>query len=151
MPNASANERSSTGTGTSEAFSFEWDGLDRRYLVYTPAGYDASAPLPVVMAFHGGTGWAERFERTSGLDEMADEFGFLVVYGEGTPVNQLFGNVWNAGDCCARVGTPTIRSMMSGTCGRSSEGSKLPISVDSDRVHATGNVGQAMLGASTCV
>ena len=143
--NASANEQSAAGAGTSEAYSFEWDGLDRRYLVYTPTGYDGSAPLPVVMAFHGGTGWAERFERTSGLDEMADEFGFLVVYGEGTPVNRLFGNVWNAGDCCARAGDAYDSVDDVGYVREVVRRGEASYSVDSDRVYATGMSNGAML------
>lgn len=51
-----------------------------RALVYIPAGYDDSRPMPVVVNVHGCGMGAEYFREGTGFDEMADREGFIVVY-----------------------------------------------------------------------
>jgi len=76
------------------------DGRERRYRVHVPPGYDSGTPTPVVLAYHGGGGNAASMVRLSGLDEKADEAGFLAVYPEGAgPVSGRF-LTFNGGDCC---------------------------------------------------
>ncbi|MEO1129281.1 MAG: PHB depolymerase family esterase, partial [Planctomycetota bacterium] len=74
------------------------DGHERRYLLYLPRGYDATQPTPLVLAFHGGGGSPHSMIRLSGLNEKADEAGFIVVYpyGSGRDGSLTF----NGGDCC---------------------------------------------------
>jgi len=43
-------------------------GVQRRYLVVVPPGLDASAPVPLIMGFHGGGGTAENARATYGLE-----------------------------------------------------------------------------------
>lgn len=69
--------------------TIEVDGRQRKYLVFAPSG--AAGKLPVVLAFHGGTGSARQFERFSKLNLLADREGFLVVYPDG------IGGNWNDG------------------------------------------------------
>lgn len=81
-------------------------GRLRRYLVHIPVGWDERAPLPVVVALHGGLGRAEVQRRASRLNEVADAHGFLAVYPDGTGWQvevagvQVPLLVWNAGGCC---------------------------------------------------
>ncbi len=74
------------------------DGRTRRYLVHTPPSYDGRRPLPVVLAFHGGGGRAETMVRQSRLNPVADKYGFVVVYPDGTGRLRLL--TFNAGTCC---------------------------------------------------
>jgi len=66
-------------------------GYDRTYLVHVPASYDGTQSVPLVIALHGGGGFAENMARTTDFNEAADEHGFIVVYPEGV------GNGWNDG------------------------------------------------------
>ena len=71
----------------------------RSYLMHVPPSYNGSTSLPLVLAFHGG-GTNERWMANfSGLNEKADDAGFIVVYprGSGTNHRVLF---WNGGNCC---------------------------------------------------
>ena len=75
-------------------------GRARTYLVHLPPRFRERAPLPILLAFHGGGGTAAGFKAYSGLDAVADREGFVVVYpdGSGRPGRRLL--TWNAGDCC---------------------------------------------------
>jgi polyhydroxybutyrate depolymerase len=81
--------------------------LDRTYLVHLPPNIDPDVPMPVVLAFHGGGANAANMALFSGLDDKADEAGFIVVYPEGTgrlPRMLTF----NAGDCCGHAAASGI-------------------------------------------
>lgn len=79
-------------------------GESRWYRVHYPTGYQSGSSYPVVLAFHGGGGNAVQFMRQSGLNDSADQHGFVVVYPEGS--GKLGGSpwfrveTWNAGSCC---------------------------------------------------
>lgn len=77
------------------------DGRTRTYRTYVPAGV-GTAEVPLVIALHGGTGSGRQFERSSGLDAQADQYGFVVVYpdGVGTGPDETELRTWNAGLCC---------------------------------------------------
>jgi polyhydroxybutyrate depolymerase len=78
------------------------DGRSRFALVYTPRGVAGGEPVPLVMVLHGGGGNAAGTRASTGMDRVADENGFLVVYPEGTG-QQALGRTfatWNAGSCC---------------------------------------------------
>ena len=74
---------------------FGTDTYQRRYLVYAPIDLPAE-PVPVVFMFHGGTGAvnaessASLYTHTS-FERLADEHGFIVVYGNGLTL-QLNGD-----------------------------------------------------------
>jgi len=76
------------------------DGIERRYLLYRPIGHDPSAPAPVVLAFHGGGGNPRSMVRLSGLNDQANDSGFLVVYPAGTGPDPDRGLTFNGGGCC---------------------------------------------------
>lgn len=59
------------------------DGVTRRFAYYIPDGAPAAAP--VILAFHGSNGSAERLRNFLGgaLERLADERGFVAIYPEG--------------------------------------------------------------------
>lgn len=60
------------------------DGERRRYLMYVPAGYDTNKAVPLVISIHGFAGWPGNQEQISGWDKLADRYGFIVIYPQGT-------------------------------------------------------------------
>lgn len=87
--------------------SIEHDGLRRTYLVHVPPQLkDASRPVPLVLAFHGGGGDAVFMARNPryGLMAKADAAGFIVVFpgGYSQLPSGLFA-AWNAGNCCGEA------------------------------------------------
>jgi polyhydroxybutyrate depolymerase len=90
------------------AHTLEFEGLTRTYKVHTPPSYDGTRPLPVVLVLHGGGGHADDVIRWIGMNDTADEAGFIAVHPNGSPAGgaripgarqQLC--VWNAGTCCS--------------------------------------------------
>jgi polyhydroxybutyrate depolymerase len=83
----------------------------REMLIYAPAKLPATGTRALVVVLHGGLGNASRIENSrseSGLnmDAVAQRYGFIVVYLNGTPVTRLLGADklgWNAGGGCCGV------------------------------------------------
>ncbi|MFM7207157.1 MAG: alpha/beta hydrolase family esterase, partial [Planctomycetaceae bacterium] len=87
--------------------SLEVDGRRRSYLVHVPPGNDRATPLPLVLAFHGGGANAATMVLFSGLNDKADEAGFLVVYPEGSGrLERML--TFNAGNCCGYAAAENI-------------------------------------------
>jgi polyhydroxybutyrate depolymerase len=83
------------------------DGQERSYLVHVPPQYAPDTPMPVVLAFHGGGANARNMVAFSGLNEKADEAGFIVVYPEGSGrLEQI--SAFNAGNCCGQAAARQI-------------------------------------------
>jgi polyhydroxybutyrate depolymerase len=62
-------------------------GATRRgYRLHVPAGYRPDGPVPVVLLLHGNGGSAADLDDASGLSELGDRLGFLVVYPQGLAV-----------------------------------------------------------------
>jgi len=80
----------------------------RTLLVYLPARLPSAGTRALVVVLHGGLGNAQRIESQqseSGLnmDAVADQYGFVVAYLNGTPVTKRLGADmlgWNAGGGC---------------------------------------------------
>ncbi|MFM8953444.1 MAG: alpha/beta hydrolase family esterase [Planctomycetaceae bacterium] len=87
--------------------SLEVDGGERGYLVHVPPQYDPAVAMPVVLAFHGGGANAENMVVFSGLNEKADQAGFIVVYPEGSGRLQRM-LTFNAGNCCGHAAARSI-------------------------------------------
>jgi polyhydroxybutyrate depolymerase len=75
-------------------------GQERTYLLYVPSSYDPAAPTPLVISLHGFVEWPAHQMQISGWNDLADEYGFIVVYPSGTK----FPRRWQAG---SRVGDST--------------------------------------------
>lgn len=66
-------------------------GVDRCYLVYTPAAHDPEEATPVVFSLHGFAGNPQGLRSIANWEPVADEKGFLVIY----PHGSLFPLRWN--------------------------------------------------------
>ena len=76
-------------------YSFYVDGEYRKYKLYIPENIEVDAPL--VMALHGFTGSSDTIKYISGFNDLADEYGFAVVYPLGSNVPGFEIAHWNAG------------------------------------------------------
>ena len=66
---------------------------EREYILYKPVGVKNNSPL--VFVLHGYTSSAEAIQWYSGMNEIADEYGFVVCYPQGTQDNNGIRH-WNA-------------------------------------------------------
>ena len=74
--------------------TFEHDGIDRQYLYYEPSNLNENMPLVFVM--HGFTGDANSMRNYTGMNQIANQYGFAVCYPRGT--NDSDGDrFWNVG------------------------------------------------------
>jgi polyhydroxybutyrate depolymerase len=77
-----------------ETLIFNFDGLEREYLLHIPNNIVNNAPL--VFVLHGYTGSAQGIMDYSGMNEVADENGFVVCYPQGT-TDQFDNSFFNVG------------------------------------------------------
>lgn len=63
--------------------SFVSGGLTRTYRLYVPDKYDSQHPAPLLLALHGRLGDGVGMEKMTHLDQVADQYGFVVVYPDG--------------------------------------------------------------------
>jgi polyhydroxybutyrate depolymerase len=59
-------------------------GKTRKYLLYVPDSYDPDRPAPLVFSIHGFVQWPAHQKSMTDWNKLADEYGFLVVYPQGT-------------------------------------------------------------------
>src|ERR1700740_2032734 len=59
-------------------------GVTRRYLLYVPQTYDRSRATPLVISMHPGATWPAVEMNISRWNEVAERYGFIVVYPEGS-------------------------------------------------------------------
>jgi len=59
-------------------------GEKRSYLLYVPDGYDSATPTPLVISMHGFAEWPAHQMQISHWNELAEQYGFIVVYPSGT-------------------------------------------------------------------
>ena len=64
--------------------SLQSGGESRRYLLYVPESYDASAPAPLVISLHGFAQWPAHQSGLTRWKDLADEYGFILVHPSGT-------------------------------------------------------------------
>lgn len=118
----------------------------RKLLVHLPTSYEAGRPAPLVLAFHGGGGWAEFMadDEKYGLQKKADAAGFVVAFPNG--YSKLPGGkfaTWNAGGCC---GDARDRNIDDVAFARAVVAAiKARYSIDASRVFATGMSNGGML------
>jgi polyhydroxybutyrate depolymerase len=83
-------------------FSFDHDGITRKYLVHVPSQYDPAKPAPLLISMHGGGGNMDyqANDQNYGQITASNRYGFVVVFPNGY---SRFGGklaTWNAGNCC---------------------------------------------------
>jgi poly(3-hydroxybutyrate) depolymerase len=89
---------------------------DRVLYVHVPSRLPQEGSRSLVVVLHGGMGNAERIvsrrsEAGLNMDAIADKYGFIVAYLDGTPVARMFGadkKGWNAGECCGQSSANNI-------------------------------------------
>ena len=59
-------------------------GVTRRYLLYVPKTYDPSKATPLVISIHPAATWAAVERNISRWNDLADQYGFIVVYPNGS-------------------------------------------------------------------
>ena len=75
--------------------SFQHNNVNRSYILYEPAGYTGTSPIPLVLNFHGLNFSAQDQLDWSDMRLIADTAQFIVVHPQGTLFN---GNThWNVG------------------------------------------------------
>lgn len=120
----------------------------RTYMTHLPADYNPQTRYPLVLCFHGGQNGAQASSRgwqavafMSKLNAKADSAGFVVVYPEGTVINN--NRTWNAGGCCQPATTSGIddAGFVSALLDRLHQ----TYSIDTARVYASGSSNGAML------
>ncbi len=74
------------GPAEMQRFTMKHDGLTREYFVFLPSAYGGEATLPVAVFMHGygGTATGTEAEVTQGLNQYAEEYGYVMVYPQGT-------------------------------------------------------------------
>jgi polyhydroxybutyrate depolymerase len=99
----------------SYTFHLTFDGLHRDYRLHVPPQASSGKPLPLVLNLAGATQNGFLEELQTGMDNNADQNGYLVAYPDGTRISKVltpdpvaknaqYG--WNAGECC---GLPVTR------------------------------------------
>ena len=74
--------------------TFNHMGINREYIFFSPDDLSDEAPLVVVL--HGYTSSAEKIMKYSGMNDLAIENGFAVVYPQGTK-DDSSKTFWNVG------------------------------------------------------
>ncbi|MFU8773882.1 MAG: hypothetical protein ACNA8H_15865, partial [Anaerolineales bacterium] len=59
-------------------------GEKRTYLLYVPNSYDPAVPTALVISLHGFVQWPAHLMQMSGWNDLADLYGFIVVYPSGS-------------------------------------------------------------------
>lgn len=59
-------------------------GVTRRYLLFVPKSYDRSKATPLIVSFHPGATWPAVQRDISGWNVLAEQYGFIVVYPDGS-------------------------------------------------------------------
>jgi polyhydroxybutyrate depolymerase len=59
-------------------------GHERQYLLYVPPSYSPMTPAPLVISMHAAAMWPAQQMNLSHWNQLADEFGFIVVYPAGS-------------------------------------------------------------------
>lgn len=88
--------------GASVSRTIHTGGLRRTFVLHVPPSV-RSAPVPLVLALHGGGGTGAVMERSTGFSALADRDGGIVAYPD------AFDHNWNDGR-----GDPRIRSQAEG-------------------------------------
>ena len=116
------------------------DGKLRRWMTYVPSSYQEGTEVPLVVAIHGYSSAMTAFTGDSRWQDVAEENGFIVVFAQGYPTDDVMGNIpvpfWNNELQGMEVGDPTddvayFRTLVSET--------EKNYSIDRSRVYATGH------------
>jgi polyhydroxybutyrate depolymerase len=129
-----APERAATPTGCKTQppsgdvpLTLQSGGLTREALLYVPPSARRGHHLPLVVALHGAGGTGPKMEAYSGLDPVADRYGFAVVYPSAVPPRPF----WNYTEDPAKADDVQFMSDLIVTL-------RARLCTDARRVYATG-------------
>ena len=142
MKRQGLNEKAPSGS-VGSIRSVDVGQRSRQYLIHKPSDIRADRKTPVVVAFHGGGGNPKSMIRLSGLNEKADEAGFIVVYPFGTGAGENKKLTFNAGN----VGGYAMRNNIDDVAftRRIIADLQTFLNIDQDRIYATGISNGAMM------
>lgn len=125
-------------------FDLTHDGLSRKYIVHYPDKLDL-APLPLIIALHGGGGNAQSAVDFFGINNLSDRNGFAVAYPEGTgwTLNDRNWGSWNAGHCCAPATETQVDDV--GFIAKMLDRIVKDFSIDAQRIYAAGHSDGALM------
>jgi polyhydroxybutyrate depolymerase len=105
-------------------------GIQREYILYVPANYSPSTPVPLILNFHGYTSNAFEQMFYGDFRPIADTAGFIIVHPMGTV--DLLGNThFNVG-----WGTSSVDDL--GFTAALIDSLSAEYSIDQDRIYTTG-------------
>ena len=84
----------------------EHEDIPRCWQTHIPEGLDPDEPVPLIVDIHGYGGTSTLQRSVTQFDEIADEYGAIVVYPDGSESmypwdpDQSSEQAWNAGWCC---------------------------------------------------
>ncbi len=107
-----------------------YGSIQRDYIVYVPASYLSSTPMPLILNLHGFPMTAVLEKQFTNMNLAADENGFIVVYPNGHE------NSWNGGSCCGDAVDEGIDDV--GFLKAVVDDVSTRLSIDGKRVYATG-------------
>lgn len=76
-----------------DCIDYDYNGTDRQYLIHVPENLPSNAPL--VFALHGYTGYAKHVDKVLNMNQLADLYGFVVCYPQGS-LDRISNPHWNA-------------------------------------------------------
>ena len=81
-----------TGTIHAQIQHFEWQNIQREYLVKIPIEHDET--MPIMYFLHGLGDNITRLDNEFHFQQIADEFGWMMVVPQA--LNEGYGTMWNA-------------------------------------------------------
>lgn len=133
-----------------ELHTLEHDGFTRIWYEYVPDSVkESNAPVPLVVCMHGRGGSAETFMDMSGMNRVAEERGFIVIFPEAGPYQLRPGALrnlllWNGQYMDARVDD-------TGFVLKAIADVKARLNIDSTRVYACGQSSGGMMSSDLAV
>ncbi len=82
-------------------------GGDRPVEVHVPDGYEHGTPMPLLILLHGYTATGAIQEAYFRFGPLAEEYGFLLAYPDGT-VDLQGENFWNATEACCNFNASDV-------------------------------------------
>ncbi|MFN3199472.1 MAG: alpha/beta hydrolase family esterase [Bradymonadia bacterium] len=116
-----------------QVWDLNHDGRPRQFKVHLPPDYDPAVRTPVVINFHGRALNAEAQVGVSGMNDVADEGGFIAVHPEGTGERE---QTWNGGLCCGDSARDDVDDV--GFTAAMLDQLERSLCIDTRRVYATG-------------
>jgi poly(hydroxyalkanoate) depolymerase family esterase len=67
-----------------QPYMFQYSSSSHPYFVYTPTNYQVDKAVPLLVMLHGCTQTAEDFAAGARMNQLAEQYGFIVVYPQQT-------------------------------------------------------------------